>query len=68
MSEMSDTELLARMWVECDPNRQPATADEIITMHNPEREVPNWHWFVPRAEASVQFLADHGYRLVKIDG
>lgn len=31
MSDAPDklTELLARMWIECDPNRDSATADEI---------------------------------------
>jgi hypothetical protein len=61
-------EVLARMWMMCDPNRQPAEPDEIITMHNPEREVPHWHWFIPRAQASAKFLGQSGYKLVKIDG
>lgn len=67
-NEMTETEMLARMWIECDPNRLPALADEIITMHNPERKVPRWHWFTARADATQEFLAKHGYKLVKIDG
>lgn len=69
MSETAEqTEMLARMWMECDPNRAPAAPDEIITMHDPEREVPHWHWFIPRANATVKYLEKHGYTLVKVDG
>lgn len=49
-------EMLARMWVACDPNRQHADPDELITMHDPKRTVPRWHWFIPRAEASAAFI------------
>ena len=29
---------------------------------------PTWHWFIPRAEASIEYLEKHGYTLVKVDG
>ncbi len=63
-----EIEMLARMWIDCDPNRQPDSGDEIITMHDPVRDVPRWHWFVNRAEASAAYFKAHGYRLVKSDG
>ena len=58
-------EPLARMWVLCDPNRGGTDPDETITMHNPEREVPQWHWFIPRAEASLAFLKKNGWAVVE---
>lgn len=66
MTETNEqTEMLARMWIECDPNRGGVDAEETITMFEPTREVPHWHWFIPRAEATVKYLEKHGYMLVK---
>lgn len=69
---MADTispeiEALARMWLVCDPNRQGHDPDETIVMQKPLRQVPHWHWFIPRAEASLQFLAERGMELVSSD-
>jgi hypothetical protein len=59
-------EMLARMWITVDPNRQ-GDPDEIITMHEPERQVPRWHWFIPRAQGTLEYLDEHGYELVPRD-
>lgn len=56
-------EMLARMWIEVDPNRG-SDPDEIITMHAPERQVPRWHWFIPRAEGTLRYLGERGYLIV----
>ena len=24
---------------------------------------PNWHWFIPRAEATLNFLSEHGFEV-----
>lgn len=70
---MNTTELLARAWIECDPNRDSSTADDIIgPMQDSGGAVrstdltgkPRWHWFIPRAEALERYLAEHGYALV----
>ena len=76
------TELLARMWIECDPNRDPAQADEIqpemissgsvgpdsdgsaTLTPNPMARQPRWHWFIPRAEATIAYLAKNGLEIV----
>lgn len=60
-------EVFARMWIMCDPNRagheEGYRPDDIVTMYGPERQVPRWHWFVPRAEASIKFLKESGVNL-----
>ena len=58
-----EIEMLARMWMACDPNRGGTDQDEIIRMFNPERDVPHWHWFVPRAEASLAHIIGSGFTL-----
>lgn len=57
------TEMLARAWIACDPNRMHANPDEI------DEQVggPRWHWFIPRAEALADYLARNGYEIRKID-
>lgn len=67
------TELLARAWIVCDPNRSGTDPDAIETGERmqPGAELvgkPKWHWFIPRAEALRDFLADHGYVLRRKDG
>lgn len=55
-------EVLARGWIECDPNRGGASPDELIT-DMPQSEFqgqPRWKWFVMRAEALRDYLNDHG--------
>ncbi|WP_279479890.1 hypothetical protein [Aureimonas sp. SK2] len=62
-------EMLARMWVVCDPNRGGDDIDELQGFgsmhgsHSPSRYwvsdqtgKPKWHWFIPRAEAILRFL------------
>jgi hypothetical protein len=76
----SITEMLARMWMACDPNRGGIDPDELLPMAietastaggpvdsrpNPLGGMPHWHWFIPRAEATRKFLDKHGYALVK---
>jgi hypothetical protein len=56
-------EILARGWIECDPNREGGTADQTIT-DLPGGELqgrPRWQWFIPRAEAMRDWLNDHGF-------
>lgn len=69
-------EKLARMWMLCDPNRGGYDPEEIIgqscsgstdgptEFHDtPLTGKPRWHWFIPRAEASLAFFADNGLKL-----
>ena len=65
-------EMLARMWMVCDPNRQPCDPDEIMepSCDSDGNEIitdltgkPRWHWFVPRAEASLEHIQALGYDL-----
>jgi hypothetical protein len=64
------TETLARMWIECDPNRGPRDdptygPDAIMADASGElRGKSRWHWFIPRAEASLEFLDKHGVKIV----
>jgi len=63
------TELLARMWIECDPNRggPGVEPDDLSPLHvdGKERMVSRWKWFIPRAEATKTFLAAHGLELIQ---
>ncbi|MEP0323324.1 MULTISPECIES: hypothetical protein [Hyphomicrobiales] len=66
------TEVLARMWIECDPNRggEPGSGcapDDLSPLHNKDgvKEMkPRWHWFIPRAEATEKYLAERGFKIV----
>lgn len=63
---MDTTELLARMWIECDPNRGgPGCEPDAPHTFADGREGKRWEWFVPRAEATQEFLAKHGLKLVQ---
>ena len=70
------TEILARAWIACDPNRAGADPDEIIGQSceggtgqesrcydTPLTGRPQWHWFIPRAEALKTFLQENGIQL-----
>lgn len=73
------TETLARMWMQCDPNRGGSDPDELMPMKiaeggtdmptverdNPLGGEPRWKWFVPRAEASIRFLQANGFKIVR---
>lgn len=64
MTDEALIEVLARMWAEVDPNRQPMDPDEPID--NPAGTLngqPTWKWFVPRAEGSIKYLAERGYEV-----
>ncbi len=64
--KMDIKELLARMWIKCDPNRGDTNPDDIINREGSSYDgKPEWTWFVPRAEATLQFLDDAGYKIVK---
>lgn len=67
------TEILARAWIACDPNRggidpdaiigqscQGGTGQESICTDTPLTWKPEWHWFIPRAEALQRYLAENG--------
>lgn len=61
-------EVLARMWAEVDPNRQPIDPDE--PLHLPGGSLhgrPTWEWFVPRANGSIAYLKERGYVVEKRD-
>lgn len=73
MAEDNLTELLARMWIECDPNRgdEPGSGyhpDDLAPLHvdGVEQMRPRWEWFVPRAEATLKYLAKHGLKIVPV--
>jgi hypothetical protein len=56
------TEILARAWIACDPNRGGSDPDAPINL-GPSSDLngkPHWHWFIPRAEALRDFLSDRG--------
>jgi hypothetical protein len=61
-------ETLARMWIECDPNRggdEPGSGfhpDDMSLLHvdGAPKEEPRWKWFIPRAEASLHYLQERG--------
>jgi hypothetical protein len=76
---MEKIEMLARMWIACDPNRGGTDPDEIIgqressstggestAVDTPLTGKPTWNWFLPRAEATEEFLREHGWQIVKI--
>ena len=72
-------ETFARMWMKCDPNRggidpdalQPdyyesGSSDGPSERHaNPQAGEPQWKWFVPRAQASLEFLRANGLRITR---
>lgn len=74
---MEMIEMLARMWMVCDPNRGGSDPDAvepetvcsggtgvpIVERANPLAGKPRWHWFIPRAEASLKFMEDNRYRV-----
>lgn len=69
---MDRLEMLSRMWIACDPNRaggEPGSGfhpDDVMSDASGDlKDQPRWKWFVPRAEAAIQFLTDHGYELVR---
>lgn len=61
-----EIEMLARMWIECDPNRG-VEPDDLYTLfidgHGEDH--PRWKWFIPRAAATAEYLKANGYVLVK---
>lgn len=65
---MDTVEVLARAWIECDPNRYPANPDEPMPeMSGDLHNAPRWKWFVPRAEALVEYLAERGLEVAARD-
>lgn len=75
----AEIETLARMWMLCDPNRSGSDPDEVMgqaTIASSSQSVtyrdtpltgkPRWHWFIPRAEASLAFLKANGLSLVSL--
>lgn len=66
---MEITEVLARMWIDCDPNRERGSGDQDITLHESgkTRHTKRWEWFTPRADASLEYLDRHGFKIVPKD-
>jgi hypothetical protein len=57
-------EMLARMWIDCDPNRDHTNQDEPMKLPNGSLDgQPRWKWFIPRAEASAAYFEARGYVL-----
>jgi hypothetical protein len=56
------TEVLARAWIVCDPNRggDPDAPIDHLGPGSTLNGKPRWHWFLPRAEALRDFLSDNG--------
>jgi hypothetical protein len=58
------TEILAKAWIVCDPNRggDPDAPDPGLGMAPGNDYVgkPRWHWFVARAEALRDYLSENG--------
>lgn len=68
---MDKQEVLARAWIDCDPNRQggkPGSGDhpdDIMTGASDDlKDQPRWKWFVPRADAFEAYLDKHGFEVV----
>ena len=59
-----EIEMLARMWIECDPNRGGEPRFEPYHDELDPGGEPRWHWFIPRAEASLAYFARNGFALV----
>lgn len=70
------TEVLARAWIHCDPNRGGTDPDAIIGQScsgGSDQETvsedtsltgqPEWKWFVPRAEALQDYLDKNGFEI-----
>ncbi|MDO9364628.1 MAG: hypothetical protein Q7T60_17000 [Sphingopyxis sp.] len=64
-------EVLSRMWIECDPNRQGSPLgsgwnadDPIVGMSDHLNGQPRWRWFEPRADATIDYLFDQGFEVV----
>jgi hypothetical protein len=54
------TEVLARAWIVCDPNRTGTDPDALRETGVETKGRPHWEWFVPRAKAMRDFLSDNG--------
>lgn len=64
--KMDAIEMLAKMWMQCDPNRMGDNPDDPIAVEGGTMNgQPKWKWFVARAEASLKFFDDNGLKLVK---
>ncbi len=77
MEDAKLIETFARMWMKCDPNRGGSDPDEPQEAFyesgstdgpserhpNPQAGQPRWKWFVPRAQASLDFLKSQGLRV-----
>jgi hypothetical protein len=67
-----EIEMLARMWIECDPNRMGSYVgsgfhpDDLSTLHvdGVAEEHPHWKWFIPRAKATQKYFAERNISLV----
>ena len=63
-----EIEMLARMWIECDPNRLGGSPDEPYTLFiegSAGEDHPRWKWFIPRAKASMEYFEANGFTLSK---
>ncbi len=64
-----EVEMLARMWIKCDPNRggDGCNPDDLSTLHidGEPQERPRWMWFIPRAKSSLKYFTANSYVLAK---
>ena len=70
-NEMEKQEVLARAWIECDPNRQGGEVgsgyypDDIMADASGDlKDQPRWKWFIPRAASLEAYLDKHGFEVV----
>ena len=62
------TEVIARAWVVCDPNRGGTDPDALIEDDGERTKLtgePQWKWFIPRAQETIKFLEENGYEVVR---
>ena len=58
--------IFAKMWIECDPNRMVGIdPDQSIEDLKDVDGSPRWHWFLPRAQASLKYLQEAGVNVYR---
>ena len=58
-------QVLARAWIECDPNRGGDQDELMLDMSNKLKNKPRWMWFLPRAKSLKKYLKKNGYEIVR---
>ncbi len=61
-----ELEMLARMWIDCDPNRMGGDGPDAtytLFIDGKGEEHPRWKWFIPRAQAAAAYFKAKGFTL-----